>query len=415
MKTLSTAKPFWKILIKIVLVVIGLVLVFAIGVAIFKNAKIAILQAQLAPFYKTDGLPLQGELGEIVRQEPMDLQISGGTATRVLYRTQDSNGNNTFSSGMIFVPNNQGQNRPIVAWAHGTLGMGEACAPTRSQDPMQNISWVNQMLENGWIVTATDYAGLGTDGIEQYLVGAGEAHDVLNSVRAARNLSGSNAGNTFAVWGHSQGGHSSLFTGSMAKSYAPELNLAGTVASAPAAELSVMLDQQDNNVLDWVIGPEILTSWPTANDQLSADQLTTKVGDKNYQKIADQCIDDATLDGLIRNSLKQQFFATSPTDVPAWSEMAQAQTAPTLEPSQPLMVAESTTDLVIEPGATALYIQRACNAGGNLNSLWVANVQHMQIPEVIYPNVIAWINDRFNNRPNNNTCDQQLPVQPLNN
>jgi acetyl esterase/lipase len=48
--------------------------------------------------------------------------------------------------------------------------------------------------------------------------------------------------NRFAVWGHSQGGQAALFTGLIAKSYAPELDLAGVAAAAPATELAMLLD-----------------------------------------------------------------------------------------------------------------------------------------------------------------------------
>ena len=129
-------------------------------------------------------------MGQVVRHEPLGVSIQNGSAQRVLYRTQRADGTATFASGMVFIPNNNngGLPRPVVAWAHGTVGMGDQCAPSRTKDPTGNIAWVSQMLAKGWVVTATDYAGLGTPGTEGYLVGGDEAHDVLNSVRAARDL-----------------------------------------------------------------------------------------------------------------------------------------------------------------------------------------------------------------------------------
>ena len=93
--------------------------------------------------------------------------------------------------------------------------------------------------QRGYIVAATDYPGLGTPETHPYLVGESEARAVLDSVRAARELTGAPA--RFAVWGHSQGGQASLFTGIMAKSYAPELDLVGVAAAAPATELAALL------------------------------------------------------------------------------------------------------------------------------------------------------------------------------
>jgi dipeptidyl aminopeptidase/acylaminoacyl peptidase len=68
------------------------------------------------------------------------------------------------------------------------------------------IFGLNQMLAQGYVVTATDYPGLGTQGIHPFLIGVSEDRAVLDSVRAARDLPNSGASNRFVVWGHSQGG-----------------------------------------------------------------------------------------------------------------------------------------------------------------------------------------------------------------
>lgn len=370
-------------------------------------------QNKLEPFYQTSGLPTDGPLGEIMRSEPLGVSVENGTAERILYRTQKADGGLTFSSGMVFIPNNTnaGSPRPVVAWAHGTVGMGDQCAPSRIKDPTGNIQWVNNMLAKGWVVAATDYAGLGTPGTQGYLVGGDEARDVLNSVRAARNLSAAQAGSRFAVWGHSQGGHSALFASSQAGSYAPELQLVGTAAAAPAAELTALLNES-SNTLDWVIGSEVLVSWPAVYQGLDVRTVTTEKGYDNYRKIAEECIVPAVLQGQVRNKFKQQFFKTDISKVPEWRAVAEAQTAPVLAADQPLLVAESLTDTVVLPGTTALYMQRSCQAGSRLSSLWLTDVTHPALAEVVSPEVITWLGDRFSGRPALSSCDQPLPVKP---
>ena len=44
------------------------------------------------------------------------------------------------------------------------------------------------------------------------------------------------------MWGHSQGGHASLYTGELAASYAPDLKLVGVAAAAPATYLAELFD-----------------------------------------------------------------------------------------------------------------------------------------------------------------------------
>ncbi len=400
---------------------VGLIIILIVAVVLlaglvgWSNHQVSRRQNALQPFYNTNGLSLDGPLGQVVRSQPLGVQVPNGSALRILYRTQKANGQKTFASGMVFLPDNNqaGTPRPVVAWAHGTVGMGDQCAPSRSPNPTNNIGWVGDMLAKGWVVTATDYAGLGTPGTEGYLVGDDESRDVLNGVRALQYIPQANAGPRFAVWGHSQGGHAALFTAAQASSYAPELRLAGTVASAPASELGALLNETNGTALDWVIGPEVLTSWPTVYPDLDPRAVTTDKGYKNYQKIAGQCVGNATLGGIARTKLKQRFFKTSLSQSPAWSAAAAGQTAPVLKPPQPLLVAESLTDKVVLPNTTALYIQRSCQAHANLRSLWLTDVTHVELSTVISPSVIAWINDRFAGLPNTSTCNQPLPISRL--
>ena len=396
-------------LIGFLVVVLGLV-----GLVVYSKVKTVRQQDSLRPFYDTAGLSNAGPLGQVVRSQPLGVPVAHGTGLRILYRTQRADGSMTFSSDMVFIPDNNaaGSPRPVVAWAHGTVGMGDQCAPSRTANPVAGIPWVASMLARGWVVTATDYAGLGTAGTEGYLVGDDEANDVLNSVRALKFIRSADAGNSFAVWGHSQGGNSALFTAARASSYAPELHLVATVASAPAAELLPLLSETYDSSLAWVIGPEVLTSWPTVYPGLPVGPITTSAGYHNYKRVAGQCITSAAVEGLIRTAIKQRFFKVNPVNDSRWRAVAQEQTAPVLSPSQPLMVAESLNDEVVLPNTTALYIQRACAAGSNLTSLWLTDVGHVQLAPTIAPSVVNWLGDRFAGRPTAPTCNQPLPIAP---
>jgi len=393
-----------------VVVVVGLV----VGIVVHTNVKTTQRQNALQPFYDTSGLRTSGPFGQVVRSEPLGVHVDYGTALRILYRTQRSDGSMTFSSGMVFIPDNHaaGTPRPVVAWAHGTVGLGPQCAPSRSAHPVGDIAWVSSMLARGWVVTATDYAGLGTPGTSGYLVGDDEANDVLNSVRALKYIPSAHAGTSFAVWGHSQGGNSALFTAARAHSYAPELHLVATVASAPAAELIPLLNETYHSTLSWVIGPEVLTSWPAAYRGLPVRSILTSAGYNNYRRVSQQCITSAAVEGIIRNAIHQRFFNGNPVNSPRWKAIAQEQTAPVLAPSQPLLVAESLTDQVVLPNTTALYIQRACAAGSDLTSLWLTDVGHIQLSSTIAPDVVNWLGDRFAGRPTAPTCHQRLPIGP---
>jgi len=147
--------------------------------------------------------------------------------------------------------------------------------PSRAEGQYAIEGWLQEMLDDGWVVVATDYVAMGTSGTPLYLVGASEARDVVNSVRAARQVAGADAGTRWGVWGHSQGGHAALWTGALAASLAPELQLVGVAAAAPAAELGPLITQQWSNVVSWVIWPPVAVSWPIVHPGVTLEGVVT--------------------------------------------------------------------------------------------------------------------------------------------
>ena len=62
------------------------------------------------------------------------------------------------------------------------------------------------------MVTASDYQGEGTPGLLPYIAGDSAARNTIDIVRAARNLPAAHASDNYVVWGHSEGGHTAMFT-----------------------------------------------------------------------------------------------------------------------------------------------------------------------------------------------------------
>src|ERR1700742_984567 len=190
-------------------------------------------------FYDAPRSMLAGQPGTLVRQEVIDGAPLGATAYRVLYRSIGMKGEPIFVSGVVIVPQGDPppEGRPIVAWAHPTTGVTPRCAPSLAIFLFQQIQGLRSFVERGYVVAATDYPGLGTPETHPYLVGDSEARAVIDSVRVAGGLPSAGGGRRFTVWGHAQDVQVALFTGLIAKSYAPELTLLGVAAAAPATDL----------------------------------------------------------------------------------------------------------------------------------------------------------------------------------
>ena len=237
---------------------LGAVILVGLAVAAFLFWRSTIPTAPSDFYTPPDPLPA-GEPGMIIRSEELTQNVpEGARAWRVLYLSRGADGQPAAVSGIIAAPTAASEEpRPIVAWAHGTLGIQPACGTGHLDNPFEQIPQVARLMEQGYVLAATDYPGLGTPGVHPYLFGDVEAAAVLDSVRAARQLD-TGAGDRFAVWGHSQGGHATLWTAITAKPMRPNWSWSARPPLRPRPIWSASSPRR------WTSGPEPSSSpWPS--------------------------------------------------------------------------------------------------------------------------------------------------------
>ena len=106
-----------------------------------------------------------------------------------MYLSRSANDQPIAVTGTVFAPS-QTTDPSIVAWAHGTTGLGDACTPSKmaAGGEGSEVLLGTAVVSRGLVFVATDYEGLGTPGVHTYLVGQSEGRAVLDSIRAARQL-----------------------------------------------------------------------------------------------------------------------------------------------------------------------------------------------------------------------------------
>lgn len=176
--------------------------------------------------------------GLMLREEPLPAnqhQPAAAQNIRFLYSSTDGVGghNRVVVSGAMYLPSGTipPGGWPIIAWAHGTTGIADVCAPSWSGRTQRDIQYLDAWLSHGFAVIATDYEGLGTPGVHPYLLWRPEGYSVLDAVRAALHRHTQRLRNQVVVVGQSQGSGAALGATYLAPSYAPELKILGTVAT----------------------------------------------------------------------------------------------------------------------------------------------------------------------------------------
>jgi len=191
----------------------------------------------LSPFYRWEA-PLPGRAGAMLREEvqPAQPEIdAASSARRILYVSSDARWRSGLLpvSGTLYLPAGTppAGGWPLVAWAHGTLGVADVCAPSWAMHKPRDATYINRWLKAGFAVVATDYQGLGGPGPHPYLVWEAEGRSVLDAVRAALASRPGQIANAVIVTGQSQGSGAALGTANIARDYAPDVNLLGAVAT----------------------------------------------------------------------------------------------------------------------------------------------------------------------------------------
>jgi pimeloyl-ACP methyl ester carboxylesterase len=353
-----------------------------------------------ASFYEAPRSLLVGEPGSLVRKERIDGAPLGAAAYRVLYRSTGLKGEPIFVSGVVVVPPGEAPagGRPIVAWAHPTTGITPRCAPSLAIFLFQQIQGLRSFVERDYVVAATDYPGLGTPQTHPYLVGDSEARAVIDAVRVAGAMPESGGGKRFVVWGHSQGGQAALFTGMIAKAYAPELTLLGVAAAAPATDLITLMNDDIDTVGGKNITAMTLWSWHRVYD-VPFDKIIDPRAMPTVDRLARECI-EGPFDLLERQRtekpLEQHFLTVErPANVEPWHALLDKNTPTALPREIPVFLAQGTIDKIIRPDVTRDYMSKLCKAGSKVRLMMLPNIGHGRAAQASIMVAVNWMTDRF--------------------
>lgn len=228
------------------------------------------------------------------------------------YWSIGADGNPHLSNGSLYLPGQPAPagGYPIVAWAHGSRGLADNCAPS-VQPTDTDLDALRTWLSRGYAVVSTDYAGLGTTGTPQYFDINATAHNIVDAVRAGHDIS-DQLSRKWAVVGEGQGGSAAIALAQSAPGLqGATLDYRGSAAtSIPAQFASLLTNLGPSTTLTvpsgWVSEALFtLSAIRTAHPDVGLDGYLTDTGRSWLTKAATMCAADLTraADGLALGSL----------------------------------------------------------------------------------------------------------------
>lgn len=336
----------------------------------------------------------------------------GTKAWRILYRSTTVKGDPTAVSALLFAPATRGDTAtptPILAYAHGTTGLADRCAPSKTyvENPKSGeaIAIARDLLAK-YVVVATDYEGLGTPGVHPYVVGLSEGRDVLDSIRAAQRFSadhdlGASAQSKSVVWGHSQGGGAALLTAELAPTYAPDANLAGAVAGAPASELKLL-------------GTALRTSpffgylfmaaagFHAAYPELDESTVFTPAGIAAVEKAGESCSGDIVAE--YRGKDPNLYLKADPGTTEPFASILEENSPGVRATKVPIFMYQGEADEQIPVVASKLVLDRYCKNGTTAYRKTYPGATHTSVIPLALGEIESYLADRLAGKPAPSSC-----------
>lgn len=328
-------------------------------------------------------------------------------AARVLYRsTSGDGGAPTVVSGAVFVPLGSAPEGgwPVVAFGHGTTGIDEPCAPSTSDTLMGMSGVVAGLAAKGFAVAMPDYEGLGAPGVHPYTDGRTAGLNMIDVVRALRHTF-EDVSTRWAAVGHSQGGGAAWAADEWARDYAPELDLVGAVALAPAADVSKLVEKAQAGTLTgdqrlaYVV---VIESLARRYSELNRDDYRHGSATRYW----DALIACAGPLADRRPAAAQQLtpadlVPSSPVAATRLRDRLRTWALPQRRLAAPMYVVYGSADTVIDPQWTTDAIARGCALGDEITWELQPGKGHADID---FTAALAWIVDRFAGKPVTNEC-----------
>ncbi|AFR50013.1 alpha/beta hydrolase family protein [Gordonia sp. KTR9] len=298
---------------------------------------------------------------ELSRARTVSGAASGNDFT---YWSTGADGKAHLSSGVLMVPTGRAPagGWPIVAWAHGSRGIADRCAPS-TRPTAEDTEELKRWLGRGYAVVSTDYAGVGTPGTPQYYDLEATARNIVDAVRASRDIADS-LSRSWAVVGEGQGAAAAITLARLAPTIqGGKLDFKGAAASSIPAQFGSLVANLGPSSAAMPSGLAAdalytLSAIRNAQSDIDLDAYLTDAGKKWMTRAAASCATEFVreVDGLAIGSLFTKPLSGN-TELTAL--LTKATELPTRDFERPVLMTQTLQDTSVVVPLTLKYLNDA--------------------------------------------------------
>lgn len=319
-------------------------------------------------------------------EQPAAALTHAGKRYLITYRSRGAHGEPIVASGYVLLPKGQPPEGgwPVLAWAHGTTGVADTCAPSGDYPggPVHDYQQIvdaalDPWLARGYAVVAPDYQGLGTPGGHPYMDATSQLHTVVDAVRAGRQLHPARLSADWLVMGHSQGGAAALEVAAHGQADAPKLNLRGAIAIAPGGYHYADIAKYALNHPHPAPGvaaffPIVLLGAGAADSSIHPDELVSPDMRPLLNQAHSRCLSE--LRAGIDNPPEHVFKKNA--DLKPLLSYLKQQSIEHMSPTVPTLFIQGGADQLVDPRGTRAEYKKLCKAGKTVFYRSIANGSH---------------------------------------
>lgn len=367
------------------------------------------------PFYEPPPGFEHAVPGTVLRSRDVELAYLGlvpqrVTATQLLYRTTDMNGQPEATVTTVIVPPDlrPGQSCPLLSYQCAIDAVASRCFPSyalrrgaKAVGALAQLEFllINAALAEGWAVSVPDHEGPHGIWGAPYQPG----YCILDGVRAAFNSErlGLSSSSPVGLWGYSGGGLASAWAAEVCADYAPELDVVGAVLGSPVGDLGSTFRKLNGSFFS---GLPALVVAALAHLYPDLDRVIKAHTNDEGRALLCELEGMTTAGAVIRMARKDMGdYLDRPLDevlaMPEVQYVFDNIKLGTTVPTPPVLIVQAVHDYLISVEDIDELADAYSAGGADVTYHRDAFCEHLLLHPLSAPMTLRWLQDRFAGRP----------------